>query len=168
VSSTSSIAVKEGEGGEGEDCYVDEGIGPELKERKRASTAYLPFCRKMSQLIIGQIYPLALIPIRLSLLGPNGRTRGVQFSIYQMPQKHHQEEISGPLDTIEAASLARDLPRPKRARIQSRKARENRAQSQPFEVLSLRPTAAPKKRAHREASEASSVNGALDITPNQR
>ena len=41
-----------------------------------------------------------------------------------MPQKHHQEEISGPLDTIEAAPLAKDLPRPKRARIQSRKAPE--------------------------------------------
>jgi hypothetical protein len=90
------------------------------------------------------------------------------FIPYPMPQKHHQEEISGPLDTIEAASLAKDLPRPKRARIQSRKARENGAQSQPFEVLSLRPAVAPKKRAHREASEASSVNAPLNTTPNQR
>ena len=57
----------------------------------------------------------------------------------QIPQKHHQEEISGPLDTIKAAPLAKDLSRPKRARIQSRKARENQAQSQPVKVLSLRP-----------------------------
>ena len=56
-----------------------------------------------------------------------------------MTQKHHQEEISGPLDTIEAAPLAKDLPRPKRARIQSRKAQENQAQSSLFEVLSFRP-----------------------------
>ena len=56
-----------------------------------------------------------------------------------MTQKHHQEEISGPNDTIEAAPLAKDCPRPKRARIQSRKAQENQAQSQPFEVLSQRP-----------------------------
>jgi hypothetical protein len=44
-----------------------------------------------------------------------------------MTQKHHQEEISGPLDTIEAAQLVEDLPKPKRARIQSQKARENQA-----------------------------------------
>jgi len=56
-----------------------------------------------------------------------------------MTQKHHQEEISGPLDTTEAASLASDLPRPKRARIRSRKVLENRAQSQQFEILPLRP-----------------------------
>jgi Transposase IS4 len=56
-----------------------------------------------------------------------------------MTQKRHQEEISGPLDSVEAAPLARDLSPPKRARIQSRKVRENQAQSQPFEVPSLRP-----------------------------
>ena len=56
-----------------------------------------------------------------------------------MPQKHHQEEISGPFDTIEAAPLAKDCPRPKRARIQSRKAQENQEQSQLSQVLSLRP-----------------------------
>ena len=56
-----------------------------------------------------------------------------------MTQKHHQEEISGPIDAIEAAPLAKDCPRPKRARIQSRKAQENQAQSQFSEVLSLRP-----------------------------
>ena len=56
-----------------------------------------------------------------------------------MTQKHHQEEISGPNDSIEAAPLAKKCPRPKRTRIQSRKAQENQAQSQPFEVLSLRP-----------------------------
>jgi hypothetical protein len=55
-----------------------------------------------------------------------------------MTQKHHQEEISGPLDTIEAAQLLKDLPRPKRARIQSQKALENQAQNNQFEVLSLR------------------------------
>jgi Transposase IS4 len=59
--------------------------------------------------------------------------------MHRFTQKHHQEEISGPLDTIKAAPLAKDLPRPKRARIQSRKALENRAQSQSAEVLSLRP-----------------------------
>ena len=56
-----------------------------------------------------------------------------------MTQKHHQEEISGPNDTIEAAPLAKDCPRPKRARIQSRKAQENQVQSQSFKVLSQRP-----------------------------
>ena len=65
-----------------------------------------------------------------------------------MTQKHHQEEISGPLDTIEAAPLAKDLPRPKRARIQSRKARENQAQNQPFEVLSSESTAAAAQSTH--------------------
>ena len=59
-----------------------------------------------------------------------------------MVQKRHQEEISGPLDTIEAAPLAKDLPRPKRARIESRKALENRAQTAETEVLPLR--AAPQ------------------------
>jgi hypothetical protein len=63
-----------------------------------------------------------------------------------MTQKHHQEEISGPLDTIEAAKSIVDLSKPKRARIQSRKARENRAQSQQFKVLSLRPTVVPTVR----------------------
>ncbi|KAF7508216.1 hypothetical protein GJ744_009513 [Endocarpon pusillum] len=53
-----------------------------------------------------------------------------------MVQKHHQEEISGPLDTIEAAPLAKDLPYPKRARIESRKALENRAQTVELEVPS--------------------------------
>ena len=56
-----------------------------------------------------------------------------------MTQKHHQEEISGPNDTIEAAPLAKDCPRPKRTRIQSRKAQENQVQSQSFEILSLQP-----------------------------
>jgi hypothetical protein len=60
-----------------------------------------------------------------------------------MTRKHHQEEISGPLDSIEAAQLLEDLPKPKRARIQSRKARENRAQTQQFEVFSLRPAIVP-------------------------
>lgn len=55
-----------------------------------------------------------------------------------MTQKHHQEEISGPLDTIEAAVSAIDLPRPKRARIQSRKVRENSCQSEISEVPALR------------------------------
>ena len=57
-----------------------------------------------------------------------------------MTQKHHQEEISGANDTIEAAPLVKDCPRLKRARIQSRKAQENQVQSQLFEVLSLRLT----------------------------
>ena len=56
-----------------------------------------------------------------------------------MTQKHHQEEISGPIDAIEAAPLAKDCPRPKRTRIQSRKVQENQAQSQLSEVLSFRP-----------------------------
>lgn len=43
-----------------------------------------------------------------------------------MTQKHHQKEISGPLDTVKAVPVASDLPRPKRARIQIRKALENR------------------------------------------
>ena len=55
-----------------------------------------------------------------------------------MTQKHHQEKISGANDTIEAAPLAKDCPRPKRTRIQNRKAQENQVQSQLFGVLSLR------------------------------
>ena len=57
-----------------------------------------------------------------------------------MTQKHHQEEISGPIDAIEAAPLVKDCPRPKRTRIQSRKVQENQTQSQLSEVLSFRPT----------------------------
>ena len=55
-----------------------------------------------------------------------------------MTQKHYQEEISEPLDTIEAVSLAKDLPRSRRARIQSRKVRKNQAQNQLFKVLFLK------------------------------
>ena len=55
-----------------------------------------------------------------------------------MTQKHHQEEISGANDTIEAVPLAKDCPRPKRTRIQNRKTQENQVQSQLFGVLSLR------------------------------
>ena len=46
-----------------------------------------------------------------------------------MTQKHHQEEISGPIDAIEAAPLVKDYPRPKRARIQNQKTQENQAQN---------------------------------------
>ena len=56
-----------------------------------------------------------------------------------MTQKHHQEEISGSINVIEAAPLTKDCPRLKRTRIQNRKAQENQVQSQFFEVLSLRP-----------------------------
>ena len=56
-----------------------------------------------------------------------------------MTQKHHQEEISGPIDTIEAAPLAKDCPRPKRTRIQNRKTQENQIQNQLFKVLFFRP-----------------------------
>ena len=56
-----------------------------------------------------------------------------------MTQKHHQEEISGSLDSIEAAPLTKDLPKPKRTRIQNRKTQENQAQNSLFEVLSFRP-----------------------------
>ena len=69
-----------------------------------------------------------------------------------MTQKHHQEEISGPLDTIEAAPLAKDLPRPKRTRIQSWKARENQAQNPPFEVLSLESPTAAAQSTHDNSS----------------
>ena len=57
-----------------------------------------------------------------------------------MTQKHHQEEISGPLDLTEAAPLASECPRPKRARIHSPKAHKNWTQSEALEVLSFRPT----------------------------
>ena len=73
-----------------------------------------------------------------------------------MTQKHHQEEISGPIDAIEAAPLAKDCPRPKRARIQSRKAQENQAQNQLSEVLSFRsatpavPTPTPSEQVSSE------------------
>jgi hypothetical protein len=53
-----------------------------------------------------------------------------------MVQKRHQEEISGPLDLIESAPLAKDLPRPKRIRVLSRKAQENGAQTEPSKVPS--------------------------------
>ena len=56
-----------------------------------------------------------------------------------MTQKHHQEEILGVNDTIEAVPLTKDCPRLKRTRIQNRKAQENQVQSQLFGVLSLRP-----------------------------
>ena len=52
----------------------------------------------------------------------------------KMVQKHHQEEISGPSDLVEEALYASELLRPKRARIISRKARENRDRSLTFEV----------------------------------
>ncbi|ERF72396.1 hypothetical protein EPUS_07558 [Endocarpon pusillum Z07020] len=78
-----------------------------------------------------------------------------------MTQKHHQEEISGPIDAIEAAPLAKDCPRPKRARIQSRKARENQTQSQLSQVLSLRPitsTSEQKPISNREDSSSAGNN----------
>ena len=56
-----------------------------------------------------------------------------------MTQKHHQEKISGPIDTIKAVSLVKDCPRPKRIRIQSRKTQENQVQNQLFKALSFRP-----------------------------
>jgi Transposase IS4 len=89
-----------------------------------------------------------------------------------MTQKHHQEEISGPLDTIEAAQLVKDLPKPKRARIQSRKARENQAQSRPFEVLSLRPATVPTVQSisvpKPATSDLSSTKGNFDSTSKQQ
>lgn len=45
-----------------------------------------------------------------------------------MVQKRHQEEISGPQDTIRSAPFASELPRPKRSRRKTRKATENEAQ----------------------------------------
>jgi hypothetical protein len=56
-----------------------------------------------------------------------------------MAQKQQQEEISGPVDLKKAATLVKDLLRPKRARILSRKAIENRAQNQPTQVPSPPP-----------------------------
>jgi Transposase IS4 len=89
-----------------------------------------------------------------------------------MTQKHHQEEISGPLDSIEAAQLFEDLPKPKRARIQSRKARENRAQTQQFEVLSLRPAIVPTVQSTSvpkpAPSDSSSRDGKVTSTTERR
>jgi Transposase IS4 len=86
-----------------------------------------------------------------------------------MTQKHHQEEISGPLDTIEAAQLVEDLPKPKRARIQSQKARENQAQSQQFEVLSLRPATVQSTSVPKPApSDLSSTGRYSDPTTKQQ
>jgi hypothetical protein len=56
-----------------------------------------------------------------------------------MARKQHQEEISGPVDLTQAAPLAKDLARPKRARILSRKALENRVQNQSTQVSSSAP-----------------------------
>jgi hypothetical protein len=50
-------------------------------EQSTLRLSYPPFWRKMSQLIIGQMYPLTLILIRPSLPYPNGKTRGVQLSM---------------------------------------------------------------------------------------
>ena len=81
-----------------------------------------------------------------------------------MTQKHHQEEISGPLDTIEAAPLASDLPRPKRARIQSKKALENRAQNQLFEVLPLRsPNPSPSTSTSKLRQPSNSQNSSQQV-----
>ena len=53
--------------------------------------------------------------------------------------KTDQEEISGSVDLTKAALLAKELPRPKRTQILSRKAIENRAQNQPTQVPSSPP-----------------------------
>ena len=89
-----------------------------------------------------------------------------------MTQKHHQEKISGPLDLIEAAPLANECPRPKRARIQSRKARENRTQSEVSEVLSFRPVITslnvPKPASLEHLDSFSSTDTHLSISKRQR
>jgi hypothetical protein len=72
-----------------------------------------------------------------------------------MVQKRHQEEISGPLDLIESAPLAKDLPRPKRIRLLSRKAQENSAQNEPSEVSSSRAAT----RVKTAPSDPSLING---------
>jgi hypothetical protein len=74
-----------------------------------------------------------------------------------MTQKHHQEEISGPVDLTEAAELAKDLPRPKRARILSRKARENQAKISTFEVHSDHTAPVPA-----DSSSAVGINASTD------
>ena len=88
-----------------------------------------------------------------------------------MTQKHHQEEISGPVDTIEAAPLAKDLPQPKRARIQSFKVRENRAQSEISQVPSPRPANPPlslsQRRRQLSSSQKSSQQAVQGITNKQ-
>jgi Transposase IS4 len=89
-----------------------------------------------------------------------------------MTHKHHEEEISGPPDTIQAAESIVDLPKPKRARVQSRKARENRAQSQQFEVLSPRPATVPTVQSTSvpkpAPSDLSSTDGNPDSTVKQQ
>lgn len=70
-----------------------------------------------------------------------------------MVHKTHQEEISGPSDKVDDALLAKDLPRPKRDRKPSRKAKENEAESLTFEVHSDRaittPRLTPEPSSHR-------------------
>ena len=56
-----------------------------------------------------------------------------------MARKQHDEEMSGPVDLTQAATLAKDLLRPKRARILGRKALENRVQNQSTQVPCLPP-----------------------------
>jgi hypothetical protein len=83
----------------------------------------------------------------------------------EMVQKQHQEGISGPEDRAKDAPLARDLLRPKRARILSRKGRETRAQTFLFEVHSDRSATVPVTPKP-TPSEPSSFNG-LEIPPSQ-
>ena len=59
----------------------------------------------------------------------------------QMVQKRHQEEISGPSNSLADALTAEELPRPKRTRKQSQKALENDSQKKLFLVPA--PTSTP-------------------------
>ena len=54
-----------------------------------------------------------------------------------MTQKHCQKKISGSLDAIRATQLFKHRPKPKRARTQCQRARENRAQAQQSKVESM-------------------------------
>ena len=85
-----------------------------------------------------------------------------------MVPKHHQEEISGPSDLVEDALNASELPRPKRARILSRKAQENREQNSTVEVPSRSSPTVPPTGPSNSPPTSSSIGGLGDTVPKQR
>ena len=87
--------------------------------------------------MIGRVFKLVCLVKNLKFCTFNCTAAETQPATHcQIVQKRHQEQISGPLDTVEAAPLAKDLPPPtKRFKFESQKARENRAQSELSQVL---------------------------------
>ena len=85
----------------------------------------------------------------------------------EMVQKRHQEEISGPSDSLEDAPNASELPRPKRNRILSRKARENRDANSTFEIP-FRTFSTGSPNSSPFSSETTSINGPQEVVRKQQ